>query len=310
MNTIMTIALTIIYGLLMAVLVIIQSLRPKRSTFSDYELRRRKRGGEDVALDALREKTYGSIMVLRYLIRMIVVIFLVPTLVVLFGWVGGIAMALLSVIAVPLIARQSVVARYAHKLYAEQERSIMEFCRSHRTIFTYFSSRSDHAPVVIASKDELEHIVDQAKHILSDDERRLLIGSIHFEDHAVGSIMTQKDRLFTIKKTEILGPLVLDDLHRSGHDSFPVVDSQDGESIVGILRLRDVQTLDTTRKHTAKVETAMDPDVRSINQGQSLLEALNVLIDSQHHLLIVTDDTGSTVGIITLRDIIKTLFGR
>jgi len=121
--------------------------------------------------------------------------------------------------------------------------------------------------------------------------------------------MTPKEDMFTIGKHEILGPLVLDDLHRSGHESFPVLNGGGADDIVGILRLRDVQTLDTTRRHTAKVETAMDPDVRSIDSEESLSTALNLLLNSQHHMLIVTDGR-ETVGLVTLSDIIKTLFGK
>ena len=107
----------------------------------------------------------------------------------------------------------------------------------------------------------------------------------------------------------MLGPLVLDDLHRTGHSRFPVID-EDIDHIVGVLYLRDVLTLDGTKKHTAKVETAMSKKVYYIRQDQTLPQALTAFLKTHHHLFIVINEYRETVGIITLEDTVEALLGK
>ena len=111
-----------------------------------------------------------------------------------------------------------------------------------------------------------------------------------------------------ISRSELLGPLVLDELHKKGHSRFPVID-KDLDDIVGVLKMRDVLTLDTTRKHTSKVETAMKTEVFYIHEDQTLAHALNAFITTHHHLFIVVNEFRETVGILTLEDVIEALIG-
>ena len=121
--------------------------------------------------------------------------------------------------------------------------------------------------------------------------------------------MTPKSVVETIRQGEILGPLVLDDLHKTGHSRFPVIDG-DIDHVVGILHLRDVLTLDTNRKHTAKVETAMDKRVHYIRQDHTLPQALAAFLSTHHHMFIVINEFRETVGILTLEDVLESLIGR
>ena len=121
--------------------------------------------------------------------------------------------------------------------------------------------------------------------------------------------MTPRSVVETIKKSEILGPLVLDDLHKTGHSRFPVIEG-DIDHVVGVLYLRDLLTLDTNRKHTALAESAMSKNVFYIHQEQSLGHALAAFLKTHHHLFIVVNEFRETVGILTLEDTIETLLGK
>jgi CBS domain containing-hemolysin-like protein len=88
------------------------------------------------------------------------------------------------------------------------------------------------------------------------------------------------------------------------------VTNGDIDHIVGILRLQDVTTLDTARKHTSLVETAMRPQIQYIAQDRPLQEALDTLLRSQEHILIVVDEASQVVGLLTMSDIMRTLFGK
>ena len=57
--------------------------------------------------------------------------------------------------------------------------------------------------------------------------------SLSFDNEKVSSVMTPRNEIKTIKKSEILGPLVLDDLHKTGHSRFPVIDGDVDNSYGG-----------------------------------------------------------------------------
>mgnify|MGYP000865992654 FL=1 len=306
----MTTALTLLLVILLVGLLFFAAVTPNRPRHSAFELKRRRELGENTVLDELRDSYFADAMSFLRIVQALLLVLTVPVLIGLLGMAWGIIAAAFIAVLFGSMSRLRPLRRFSQRIYNEQEVNLLGFVQRYKKVLVWLR----HGGMTSAahgfdSKAELEHLIERGGHVLSDDERHLLIGSLRFEDRRVSEVMTHKKDMFTIGKHEILGPLVLDDLHRSGHESFPVLNGGGADDIVGILRLRDVQTLDTTRKHTAKVETAMDPDVRSIDSEESLTTAMNLLLNSQHHMLIVTDGR-DTVGLVTLSDIIKTLFGK
>lgn len=306
----MTTALTLLLVVLSVGLLLFTAAAPNRPRHSSFELKRRRGLGENTTLDELRDEHQADATAFLRIVQALLLVLIVPVMSGLFGTVLGILVTVFIAVVYGSLSQLRPLRRLSQKLYNEQEINLLAFIHRYRRVFRWlrFGSTTS-ASGAFDSKAELEHLIERGGHVLNEDEKRLLIGSLRFEEKLVSDIMTPKKDMFTIAKSEILGPLVLDDLHRSGHESFPVVNGGGADDIVGILRLRDVQTLDTTRKHTAKVETAMDPDVRFVSADDSLTSALNLLLVSQHHVLIVLEGQ-AVVGLLTLSDIIKTLFGK
>lgn len=306
----MTTALTLLLVILLVGLLFFAAASPNRPRHSAFELKRRRELGDNTTLDELRDENWADAVSFLRIVQALLLVLTVPVLIGLIGTIWGIVTAVFTALLFGSLSRFRPLRRFSQRIYNEQEVNLLGFIKQYKPAFAWLR----YGGVVSTSnsfdsKAELEHLIERGGHVLSEDEKRLLVGGIRFEDRRVTEVMTPKKDMFTITKNEILGPLVLDDLHRSGHESFPVLNGGGTDDIVGILRLRDVQTLDTTRRHTAKVETAMDPDVRSIDSEESLTTAMNLLLNSQHHMLIVTDGR-ETVGLVTLSDIIKTLFGK
>ena len=53
--------------------------------------------------------------------------------------------------------------------------------------------------------------------------------------------MTPRGVMNTVAKEDVIGPLLLDELHKTGHSRFPVTDG-DIDHIVGILHIRSLLT--------------------------------------------------------------------
>ena len=135
-----------------------------------------------------------------------------------------------------------------------------------------------------------------------------MANALSFKTKTVASIMTPRAVIDSVPKQELLGPLVLDDLHKTGHSRFPVIDDN-LDHIVGILHIQDLLTLDGGKKTTTADKT-MEARVYYIHQDQTLQQALSGFIRTHHHLFIVINEYRETVGVLTLEDVVEALLGR
>jgi magnesium and cobalt transporter len=100
---------------------------------------------------------------------------------------------------------------------------------------------------------------------------------------------------------------VLDELHKTGHSRFPVIDT-DIDHIVGVLHIKDLLRVGAKDSETA--EQAMEKRVFYINQEQTLDHALAAFIKTRHHLFVVVNGYRETAGVLTLEDVMEALLGR
>jgi len=277
---------------------------------SSYELRRRADNGDSRATnDERRNKAFHFIRSLQQILLGILGVLFVSNIV---AWLGtglGVLFALVFYCLLQLFTRIPLCKKTAQKFYDNYEAPLVNFVLSHKKLLWWVSSSSNHHQEHrITSRWELEHLVDTSDAILSEEEKTRIKAGLQFTTKRVHDSMTPIANVKTIKRTEILGPLVLDDLHKSGHSKFPVVD--ENAHIVGILSVRDVLTLDTTRKHTAMVETAMSKKLFYVHKNESLSVALSAFMSTHSHLLIVIDSNEEVVGILSLHDTLEALIGK
>jgi CBS domain containing-hemolysin-like protein len=185
----------------------------------------------------------------------------------------------------------------------------LRFVERFPTIFKLIgsdSSSDDISSRTLDSREELEHLVSQSTGVLSREEKLIIEGGLSFGSKSVESVMIPRSAIDTINKSEFLGPLTLDDLHKTGHSRIPVIDG-DIDHVIGILHLRGLLALDIKRSVTA--EKAMEAKVYYIRQNQNLQHALTAFIRTHHHMFIVVNEFRETVGMLTLEDVVEELLG-
>ena len=74
--------------------------------------------------------------------------------------------------------------------------------------------------------------------------------------------MTPWKGVASVDNKELLGPLVLDDLHKSGHYRFPAVEKS-SQDIVGVLNIRSLVDVSVSN-HTQRVDHAMSREVPTV----------------------------------------------
>ena len=299
----MTTLLVIIWVLTAVLLTMVLAMRPLRTQHSRFELKRR---GDNVVMR--RERLLGDILALR---RVVVGLLLVALVFAGLGsWQGfGVFLSIVLWLVAGALCRWKPLHGLAMKLYGRIEPSLLDTFERAPLLGSLLRVEV-HAPhdQKIESLEHLRHLIESSGHVLSHDQQTIVTRGLDWHTTPVSDVMTQAKDVVTIKRTELLGPLVLDDLHRSGHDRFPVT----GKGIDDIVGILDVtQVLDVTGgKRSETVEKVMSGQVLRVQSDEPLPAALSMLERSHLHMLVVVDPDGNTAGVVTLADITGSLLGK
>ncbi len=163
---------------------------------------------------------------------------------------------------------------------------------------------------LLYSKEQLLRIIDDhtksAYADISAAEADLIRHSLLFGTIKISDVMVPRSVVSMVSAGDQMGPVLMDELHKSGHSRFPVSDSADINLIVGTLYLHDL----IGEKRSGAVKKLMSPHVYFVHEELDLNHALDAFIKTKHHLFIVVNNFEEYVGIITIEDVIEQVLGR
>lgn len=300
---IITVVLTVLYVCLLGI-------RLSPSTISRFELRRRSLLRDNQAKKALaREERLADYVTLVWLKTNLVFLFLILSCLAAFSW-WGILYGFIVAVCAGSAARLDVIRAPSEWLWRQLipvfDATISKATPLLRTLRVDNTVDSD-VYRRFESREELEHLIKISGSVLSTQEKSLIASGLAFGNERVRDVMTPRGAIDTINKEEFLGPLVLDELHATGHSRLPVVDG-DIDHIVGILHLHDLLTLH--EKKSAVAADAMDSRVFYVHEDDTLDHALAAFIKNRRHLFVVINDSRETVGLLSLEDVIERMIGR
>ena len=297
-------------AILVIILLMLAAVRPRRSNLSTFELERRRETGDDTAAEELqRQVLVGDILALRRVAVAVILVAIVPLAIGAFGTVVGIVVSVLVALFYAQAATRGPIRDIVSRLYERVEPGLLKFISHRPYIGKLFRSAGGDSlgGVSLGSREELEHAITESTGLLSADEKKRLMSTLHFSDKTVEDVMTPRGMIDSIDKGELIGPLTLDDLHRKGHSRFPVTDG-DIDHVVGILHIKELLTLE--KKDSQSAAEAMEKRVYYINQDQTLDHALAAFLKTRRHLFVVVNGYRETAGLVTLEDVIEELIGR
>lgn len=297
------------FALFCGLLLVVAGMTPRRSSVSSFELERRRSQGSEAAADELkREMLLEDILSIHHVVQALLLVLVVMVALAAFGVATGALVAVAVAVVYGRIARFEPVHQLAQQIYEKIEPAVLRQVDGHPQIGRLL--RSVVVPTnerVISSRDELVHVIESSGRLLAPEEKKLIINGLAFGQKTVEQVMTPRGVVETISRTDLVGPLMLDQLHRTGHSRFPVIDG-DIDHIVGVLHIQDLLTRFDEKSRTA--EQVMEPRVFYINQEQTLEHALAAFIKTRHHLFVVVNGYRETAGVVTLEDVIEALLGR
>ncbi len=178
-----------------------------------------------------------------------------------------------------------------------------------RFLRRFWGTDDEDAPTV--TEEELSTIIETVEEegVIDEEQGELLQSTLEFPETTVREIMTPRIDMVQIDIDD--DPVsILEIADQSRYSRIPVYrDSID--NIIGILVLN----------HYYKALTEVDGDVTKIDLESLLIKpklvhktlrlpnALGVMREHKTHLLIVVDEFGGTMGIVTMEDILEELVG-
>ena len=288
-----------VIGLLLAV---VRTWRPPTMSLSTFEQKRRAEAGDAAAQRArLYERFEAEIAGGIWLAQVVVVMILVTIALVLLGPALGAAVSLSVIMVGHMAARLPPVAQIGQYTCTRYVDAIVRAAGRFPWLRVVLWAPTRTAPPqqVVHSTEELEYLVKHlGKQVVSPQQKALLLASLAFDAKTAGQVMTPRRQLATISPDELLGPLIVSELHQTGQQWF-LVTATDTDTVVGVIELG--QLTDVRSGQTPRAADMMQRDIERVTDTQSLRAVLDQLLANNAMMALVTDSSHTVVGMVTMR---------
>lgn len=142
--------------------------------------------------------------------------------------------------------------------------------------------------------------------IISTKDRSRIAAIMSFDTRKVADLMIPRSKMIFVSSQEILGPLVLDKLYKSGFTNFPIVDSRD--KVLGIIHTEALNALEI--KHTDRASKYIDKNVHYLHANDSLQYAVDEIERTNSYYFLVLDTNDSLTGFFTTQMLLDYLLAQ
>ena len=155
----------------------------------------------------------------------------------------------------------------------------------------------------------LEEFVEMVRwtplEVLSHEDRERIAAVMSFEARTVGDLMVGREKMVFVNENDLLGPLMLDRLYKSGFTNFPVVDNH--ERVRGIIHTEALYALEI--KKTDRAKKYMSKEVAYLHIKDSLRFAVEEIERTNAFYFLVLDSSERLAGFFTVQMLLKYLLG-
>ncbi|MGB9766491.1 MAG: hemolysin family protein [Sulfurihydrogenibium sp.] len=157
------------------------------------------------------------------------------------------------------------------------------------------------------TEDDLRFIIHNAvdTKTITEEEKKLIENTFELSEKTVIEIMVPRRDIFAVEKGITVRELA-NLLEDKDYSRIPVYQG-DLDNIVGIIHLKDIIFLILEGKEE-KIDNFIKP-VLFMPEFTTLLDAMKKFNETQQHLAIVINEHGTTIGLLTYKDIIESIVG-
>lgn len=288
----------------------IRSVQYAPNELTTFELERRTRRGDDEALAEQRlREAIPLLHALQRCMVLLLTVLIIALLMSAYGLVAAVLFSLLWLLAIEAFESNDWVMGRAKVVEAKIRGRIYKAINLLRPILRLIADKRllvQPRATAFYSKDELLSAVQRGNHIITAEEQLLIRQALAYSNIRIADIMTPRSMVITAEATDAVGPLVLDQLHKSGHSRFPVIKGN-LDHVVGMLYMHNLVPLDPRIKVVADAATRK---VRYVHQDKTLDHALHAFLHTRQHLFIVVNEFEETTGVVSIEDILESIIGR
>jgi CBS domain containing-hemolysin-like protein len=305
----------IISGLVLLLFAVLAfGLQRLYSSIPVHELKRLARRGDHLAKALYRPAAYGvSLRTLLWLVGIVAstssVLLLLPHLPGVIGFLLIAAVLAVSLVLIPsirLTVRTAEMAawlapalvwvlRHTHPVLAK----VADFINRFRDLATHS---------LLYEKEDLQHLLatqkEQVDNRIQQHELEMVERALAFEDRQAADVAQSRSDQYLVNADDTIGPILLDQLHKSGQSSF-LAYKDTKENIIGSLTMRDA----VAAKHDGRVFDLIHNDLIYVHENFSLQQVLAAFQKTGHQLAIVVNSFEEFVGIITFDVLLGQLLG-
>ncbi len=155
--------------------------------------------------------------------------------------------------------------------------------------------------------EELQSIIETAEDeaVLDEDQTELVQAAIDFSDISAQDAMTARVDLLAID-IEDDPESILDIIENSPYSRLPVYEDSI-DNIIGVLYLNHFLKARTGKDHVDIRSMLMPPCY--VYKTMKLPDVLNQLRCAKQHMVIVSDEFGGTLGVVSMEDVLEQIVG-
>ena len=167
---------------------------------------------------------------------------------------------------------------------------------------------SGNTPKGQVTREEIVALADVGRQqgVVGEQHSLIVRNLLRFHKLTVEDVMTPRTVVMALDENETIGDIVnrLDDIPFSRlpiyHDSI--------DDITGLVLKTDIMSAALKRKRRARISTLRREATR-VDAAMSLEDFFELMLESDSHLAVVTDQYGGFDGVATMEDVVETLLG-
>lgn len=210
------------------------------------------------------------------------------------GWLG-------LWLVVLILARLKIIAQLSERLYLKIEPKLLPAIEKLANWSLALLRQPEMSAPHLSSRQEFDYLIEHDQKILTTAERHIIQAAADFVSRRAIDLMIPLEQLTSVKSTELLGPLKIDELYQTGERLF-VVTTRTG--VVGLIKLDDLTNLRSGESYQARQLARRD--FLEVATEADLMEVVSQMLEQDTQVALV-GNSQQILGIIKLETILKQL---
>jgi putative hemolysin len=157
------------------------------------------------------------------------------------------------------------------------------------------------------TEEELQSLIEEGEKagVIEEEEREMIEGVMRLGDRSVKAIMTPRTEMVWLDPS-MPREDILKEIKDSGHSRFPV-GAGDADEIIGVVQAKDLLA-HLAATGNIDLKAVMHPPV-FVPETMSVLKLLDAMRGKSVRMVMVSDEYGAVLGIVTAADLLESIAG-